>query len=133
MKVAYFYERTLVYEWANIHKRYPSIQFGEIHKEFFDGQYMTVFLHFGKKELEDKHIEKFKEVSIFSNHKMKNDLIVFGPTNTQGEFGTTFNEYILKHANEFRNAEFVTIREDGSTGKLMSPDVACITVLESLK
>ncbi len=133
MKVAYFYERTLTYEWVNIHKKYPKIEFSEIHKEFFNGQQMTVFVHFGKRELEDKHRKQYRELNVLSNYRMKNNLAVFGPTNTQGEFGTTFNEYIINHANDFRNADFVTIRQDGSRGKLMSPDVACTTFLESLK
>jgi len=133
MKVAYFPERTLMYEWANIRKRYPKIEFSEITKDFFSGQHMTVFVHFGKKELENKHLAQFSELNIFGNYKMSNDLAVFGPTSPRAMLGTTFNEYILEHASSFRNSDFVTIRQEGSHGKLMSPDEACITFLESLK
>ncbi len=133
MKIAYFNERTLTYEWAQLQKLYPKIQFSEINKEFFDGQQMTVFVHFGKKELEDKHRQQFKELNIFNNYKMGNNLAVFGPTSPVKILGTTFNEYILENKDVFRNADFVTIRHDGGPGKLMSPDVACETFLESIK
>jgi len=133
MKIAYFPERTLMWEWSQIRENYPDFEFAEITKDFFDGQEMTVFVHFGKKELEDKHLKQFNELNIFGNYKMGNDLAVFGPTSPRAHLGTTFNEYILGNKEAFRNAEFVTIRKRGTPGKLMSPDEACITFLESLK
>ena len=133
MKVAYFPERTLMWEWSQIRKNYHDFEFAEITKDFFSGQEMTVFVHFGKKELEDKHLKQFSELNIFGNYKMSNDLAVFGPTSPRAQLGTTFNEYILGNKDAFRNSDFVTIRKEGSVGKLMSPDEACITLLESLK
>ena len=132
MIVVYFSETSLEKEWTDMQKKHEHVQFAEINKHFFDGQHMTVFVHFGKKELEAKHKARFRFLHIFKNYKMANGIAVFGPTYPKGILGTTFNEYILKHYKEFKNADFVTIREDDTQGKLMNPCKTCGIFLESL-
>ncbi len=133
MKIAYFREKSLPDEWTRIHKKYPLTEFVEINPDFFDGQNMTVFVHFGRESLEDKHRKKFKELKIFKNFKLRYSLAIFGPTYPKGILGTTFNDYILKHPHDFRNADFVTIRNEGAHGKLMNPCETCDIFLEKWK
>jgi len=136
MNILYFDEKRNKKDWDTLisNKKYGEIKFEKISggSVMGRGSHIVFFIHFKGRGQQDRFEKEFNFHILGRDYEVPEDAtVIFGPDRPHNILGMDFNNFIMKHKEEFKDNDLVTIkRKDGMKTNALNSWKACKQLLD---